>query len=159
MDHPSILNGTKPVETNLNLEHPIWTMDLLSTLNGTKLEEKKSLAKAKKVNKQPKKKQSKTKAKKQRGGEKLNLRAPNMDDGPPFHPQWGGDDPYVMGDNMTNEKDQKGKMLKKKIKWEEMLSKKKIKWEEMLSKRKSTMGGHCPRGRSNGRKCCPRGKF
>ena len=70
---------------------------------------KKSLAKAKKVNKQDKKKQSRNKAKRQRGGEKLNLRAPNMDDGPPFHPQWGGDDPYVMGDNMTNEKDQKGK--------------------------------------------------
>ena len=25
-----------------------------------------------------------------KGGERLNLRAPNMDDGAPFHPQWGG---------------------------------------------------------------------
>ena len=60
-----------------------------------------------------------------KGGERLNLRAPNMDDGAPFHPQWGG----------NKEEQQKKKSSKKKRQLQKKLSKK----QKNLSQKKKKL--------------------
>ena len=48
-----------------------------------------------------------------KGGERLNLRAPNMDDGAPFHPQWGGNKKKQQ--KKKSSKQQKSQQQQKKL--------------------------------------------